>query len=132
MTEERKTNTSPWRYVKGELAKRLSKLLTQFNVYTDTRLTQAPKERAKCVGRLRDALLGLSQMGRSSHNIDEDVAEDAFELWKDFNRNTRDENIERLNDLVPRLTESMGEQGFLDTRVQSKDKGSTLGRPNNG
>jgi len=111
-------NVADYTTIKPDIYAAYTQLETGLNAYQDPRMLDDAKARLKLLARLRRALLPLSGKAKGSHNVDKEVADKAKELRRNIFENSYKENCKELEEVYYKISESMGEQGFLDTRVK--------------
>jgi len=107
-------NVADYQTVKSDLYAAYKQFQTSLNAYqhqTD------PNARAKLLRRIRRALLDIYGVGMPSRNVSEKTARKAKRLRSRLFEQSWEKNKEELEDLYFEVAESMGEQGFLDTRL---------------
>ena len=107
-------NVADYQTVKSDLYAAYKQFQTSLNAYqhqTD------PRARAKLLRRIRRALLDIYGVGMPSRNVSEETAKKAKRIRARLFEQSWEQNKKDLEDLYFDVAESMGEQGFLDTRL---------------
>jgi len=107
-------NVADYQTVKSDLYAAYKQFQTSLNAYqhqTD------PEARAKLLRRIRRALLDIYGVGMPSRNVSEETAKKAKRIRARLFEQSWQQNKKDLEDLYFDVAESMGEQGFLDTRL---------------
>jgi len=107
-------NVADYQTVKSDLYAAYKQFQTSLNAYQHQ---TSPDARAKLLRRIRRALLDIYGVGMPSRNVSTEVAQKAKRLRSRLFDQSWEKNKEELEDLYFEVAESMGEQGFLDTRL---------------
>jgi len=107
-------NVADYQTVKSDLYAAYKQFQTSLNAYQHQ---TSPDARAKLLRRIRRALLDIYGVGMPSRNVSTEVAKKAKRLRSRLFEQSWEKNKKQLEDLYFEVAESMGEQGFLDTRL---------------
>jgi hypothetical protein len=107
-------NVADYQTVKSDLYAAYKQFQTSLNAYAHQ---TDPDARGKLLRRIRRALLDIYGIGWPSRNISKEVADKARKLRGRLFEQSWEKNKGDLEHLYFELAASMGEQGFLDTRL---------------
>jgi len=114
--KDNRKNVADYETVKSDLYAAYKQFQTSLNAYQHQTSADA---RGKLLRRIRRALLDIYGVGMPSRNVSRDVAQKARKVRSRLFKQSWEQNKKELEDLYFDLAESMGEQGFLDTRFDA-------------
>lgn len=110
-------NVADYQTVKDDIYNAYTQFETSLNAYQDPRVRSDWEQRQKLLSRIRRSLLALYGKAKPSHNIQDTTGDKIKECRRNLMSRSWEENCEHLEELYYLIADSMGEQGFLDTRL---------------
>jgi len=120
--DDAKRNVADYRLVKSVLFEYWYDYVETLQALRNPKVSLDSEEGRKYMQQLQNDLAGIYSHGVPSRNITEDTGKDIMKVQPHmFDYHDKDSLVDDLHVLMQKVGLDMGEQGFLDTRLDEED-----------